>query len=208
MRADGSDKPQRVLPNEPLQVDEAVWSRDGRWLVYRTGVTGGVRDIYARQLSGDTTRITVAAGAADEYMPALSPDGRWITYVSVESGKEEVYVRPFPETSRARWQVSAAGGSNPAWSHSGRELFYVDRADSMITVTVTGTTDFQIGPRRALFSTRPFLLLPLHRTYDVFPDDQSFLMLKRPFTATTVANRLTVVLNWFSEVRAKVRQGR
>jgi hypothetical protein len=78
----------------------------------------------------------------------------------------------------------------------------------MITVTVTGTTDFQIGPRRALFSTRPFLLLPLHRTYDVFPDDQSFLMLKRPFTATTVANRLTVVLNWFSEVRAKVRQGR
>jgi Tol biopolymer transport system component len=185
MRADGSDKPERVLPNEPLQVDEAVWSRDGRWLVYRTGVTGGVRDIYARQLSGDTTRITVAAGAADEYMPALSPDGRWITYVSVESGKEEVYVRPFPETSRARWQVSAAGGSNPVWSHSGRELFYVDRADSLIAVSVTGTTDFQIGPRRALFSTRPFLLLPLHRTFDVFPDDQSFLMLKRPFVGST-----------------------
>jgi len=208
MRADGSDKPERVMPNEPLQVDEAVWSRDGHWLVYRTGVTGGVRDIYARQLSGDTTRITVAAGAADEYMPALSPDGRWISYVSVESGKEEVYVRPFPETSRARWQVSAAGGSNPAWSHSGRELFYVDRADSLISVSVTGTTDFQIGPRRALFSTRPFLLLPLHRTFDVFPDDQSFLMLKRPFVGSTEANRLTVVLNWFSEVEAKVRQGR
>jgi Tol biopolymer transport system component len=207
MRADGSDKPERVLPNDTLQVDEAVWSRDGRWVVYRTGVTGGVRDIYARALSGDTTRITVSAGPADEYMPTLSPDGRWIAYVSVESGRQEVYVRPFPETSRARWQVSA-GGSNPAWSHSGRELFYVDRADSLVAVSVTGTTEFQTGPRRALFNTRPFLLLPFHRVFDVFPDDQSFLMLKRPNTSSSEANRLTVVLNWFSEVEAKVRQGR
>jgi serine/threonine-protein kinase len=208
MRADGSDKPQRIFPNDTTQIDEALWSRDGRWLVYRSGVTGGVRDIFARRTEGDTARITVSAGAADEYMPALSPDGRWIAYVSVESGREEVYVRPFPETGRARWQISVAGGANPLWSNSGRELFYVDMSDSLVAVSVSGTPDFQPGSRRALFSTRPFILLPLHRSYDVMPDDQSFVMLKRSLAGSAEANRLTVVLNWFTEVEAKVRQDR
>jgi serine/threonine-protein kinase len=171
--------------------------------VYRTGVSEGFRDIYARPASGDTTRLTVAAGSFDEYMPALSPDGRWIAYVSVESGREEVYVRPFPETDRARWQVSTAGGSGPAWSHSGRELFYVDRTDSLIAASVTGTTDFQVAARRALFGTRPFVLLPFHRSYEVSPDDRSFLMLRRARAIGTEANRLTVVLNWFAELENK-----
>ncbi len=200
IRADGSGKPDRLLPNDTSQVDEAVWSRDGRWLVYRTGVSEGFRDIYARPASGDTTRLTVAAGAFDEYMPALSPDGRWIAYVSVESGREEVYVRPFPETDRARWQVSTAGGSGPAWSHSGRELFYVDRVDSLIAANVSGATDFQVTSRRALFGTGPFRLLPFHRSYEVSPDDRSFLMFQRSGAVGAEANRLTVVLNWFEEL--------
>ncbi len=205
VRADGSSKPERLLPNDTSQVDEAVWSRDGRWLVYRVGVAAGFRDIYARSLSGDTSRVTVAAGPFDEYMPALSPDGRWIAYVSVESGREEVYVRPFPGTDRARWQVSTAGGAGPAWSHSGRELFYVDRADSLIAIGFTGSGDFQITSRRALFSTRPFVMLPFHRGYDVSPGDQSFLMLQRASASGVEANRLSVVLNWFPELEAKAR---
>ena len=206
VRADGSARPERLLPTDTTQVDEAVWSRDGRWLVYRAGITAGVRDIYARSLSGDTSRMTVAAGAFDEYMPALSPDGRWIAYVSTESGREEIYVRPFPDADRARWQVSSAGGSAPAWSHSGRELFYVDRADSLIALSVTGTTEFQVTARRALFGTRPFVMLPFHRSYDVGVDDQSFVMLKRTSTFGAEANRLTVVLNWFTELDTKARQ--
>ena len=138
VRADGSSKPERIFPTDTNQVDEAEWSRDGRWVVYRTGVSAGFRDIYARGLQGDTTRITVAAGSFDEYMPALSPDGRWIAYVSEESGQEEVYVRPFPGTDRARWQLSTGGGVAPAWAHSGRELFYVNRLDSLIAVEVSG----------------------------------------------------------------------
>ena len=205
-RADGSARPERLMPGDTSQVDEALWSRDGRWLVYRTGVSAGFRDIYARQLAGDTTRITVAAGPYDEYMPALSPDGRWIAYVSVESGREEVYVRPFPDTDRARWQVSTAGGSAPAWAHSGRELFYADRADSLIVIGVTLTPDFQATSRRALFGTRPFVQLPFHRSYDVSPDDQSFLMLQRSRAFGAEANRLTVVLNWFQELDARMRQ--
>jgi len=199
-RADGSGKPERLQPNDTSQVDEALWSQDGTWLVYRTGVNAGFRDIYARRLSGDTTRVTVAAGEYDEYMPALSPDGRWIAYVSVESGREEVYVRPFPDTDRARWQVSTAGGAGPAWSHSGRELFYVDKTDSLVAASVTGTADLQVTARRALFSTGPFVMLPLHRSFDVSPDDQSFLMFQRSTVSGAEANLLTVVLNWFPEL--------
>ncbi|MGH7512807.1 MAG: protein kinase domain-containing protein [Gemmatimonadales bacterium] len=205
VRADGSSKPERILPGDTTQVDEADWSRDGRWLVYRTGVSAGFRDIYARALSGDTARITVAAGPFDEYMPALSPDGRWIAYVSQESGQEEVYVRPFPETDRARWQVSTAGGVAPTWSHSGRELFYVNRTDSLVTVEVSGTPDFRAGTSRALFSTAPYVILPFHRSYDVTPDDRSFIMIQRSGQSGAEANRLTVVLNWFEEVRARMK---
>jgi serine/threonine-protein kinase len=208
MRADGSDKPERLLPNDTSQIDEAEWSRDGRWLVYRTGTVAGVRDIFARRVEGDTTRVTVAAGVADEYAPALSPDGRWIAYASVESGQEEVYVRPFPDAGRARWQVSVAGGGSPAWSHSGHELFYVDRLDSLIAVQVGTGAEFQPGAHRALFSMRPYLLLPFHRSYDVTPDDQAFVVLRRSLVTGAEANRLTVVLNWFSEAEARMRQGR
>jgi serine/threonine protein kinase/Tol biopolymer transport system component len=204
IRADGSSKPERLLPGDTMQVDEAEWSRDGRWLVYRTGVSGSFRDIYARPLSGDSGRVTVAAGPYDEYMPALSPDGRWIAYVSLESGREEVYVRPFPRTDRARWQVSTAGGTAPAWAHSGRELFYVSRGDSLVAVAASGGDDFQTGPARALFSTQPFVILPFHRSYDVGPDDRSFIMLERTGGSPQEANRLTVVLGWVEEVAAKV----
>jgi serine/threonine-protein kinase len=205
VRADGSSKPERILPGDTAQVDEADWSRDGRWLVYRTGVSAGFRDIYARALSGDTARITVAAGSYDEYMPALSPDARWIAYVSQESGREEVYVRPFPQTDRARWQVSTAGGVSPTWSHSGRELFYVNRTDSLVAVDVSGTPDFRAGTGRALFSTTPYVILPFHRSYDVSPDDRSFIMIQRSGQSGAEANRLTVVLNWFEEVRDRMK---
>jgi eukaryotic-like serine/threonine-protein kinase len=202
-RADGSSKPERIFPTDTAQVDEAEWSRDGRWLVYRTGVSSGFRDIYARQLSGDTSRITVAAGPFDEYMPALSPDGHWIAYVSLESGREEVYVRPFPGTDRARWQLSTAGGNAPAWSHSGRELFYVNRFDSLVVVPVSGAPDLRAGAPRALFLASPFVILPYHRSYDVTPDDRSFIMLRSNANGAE-AKRLTVVLNWLEEVRARV----
>jgi eukaryotic-like serine/threonine-protein kinase len=204
IRADGSSKPERIFSGDTTQVDEAEWSRDGRWVVYRTGVSAGFRDVYARALTGDTARVTVAAGSYDEYMPALSPDARWIAYVSQESGREEVYVRPFPQTDRARWQVSTAGGLAPAWSHSGRELFYVNRADSLIAVEVSGTPDFRTGTGRQLFSTAPFVILPFHRSYDVSPDDRSLVMIQRSGGSGAEANRLTVVLNWFTEAKARM----
>ncbi len=204
VRDDGSDKPERLFPTDTSQIDEAVWSQDGQWVVYRTGTVAGVRDLYARRLHGDTARVTIAAGPADEYMPALSPDGKWIAYVSLESGREEIYVRPFPDVTRARWQVSPAGGTSPVWAHSGRELFYLAPGDSLVSASVTGTPDFQVSDRHALFKTLPFVFQPWHQAFGVRPGDRSFVMLQRSSSQGPETRRLTVVLNWFTEVNARL----
>jgi serine/threonine-protein kinase len=204
VRADGSDKPERLFPTDTSQIDEADWSRDGQWVAYRTGTISGVRDLYARRLSGDTARLTIAAGPADEYMPALSPDGRYIAYVSLESGREEVYVRPFPGVTRARWQVSSSGGSSPVWAHSGRELIYIAPGDTLISAAITTAPDFVVTGHQALFSTLPFVFQPWHQSFGIRPGDRTFIMLQRTSSAGPETRRLTVVLNWFSEVDAQL----
>ncbi|MBK8003854.1 MAG: PD40 domain-containing protein [Gemmatimonadetes bacterium] len=208
LRADGSDQPTRLFPNDTAQVDEAVWSSDGQWVVYRTGTVPGLRNIHARRVAGDTTRLTVAAGVADEYMPALSPDGRWVAYVSLESGREEVFVRPFPDVERSRTQVSVAGGAHPVWSASGRTLYYVERSDSVVALGVGGTSAFQPTSRRALFSTGPFVVFPFHTGYAALPGDRGFIFLQRPAVSLREAGRLAVVLNWFDEAVAQMERAR
>ncbi|MBK7784779.1 MAG: protein kinase [Gemmatimonadetes bacterium] len=202
VRADGSDKPERLFPSDTAQIDEVDWSRDGQWVAYRTGTIAGVRDVYARRLAGDTTRITIAARPADEYMPALSPDGKWVAYVSFESGREEVYVRPFPDVARARWQVTTAGGTSPVWAHSSRELFFLAPGDTLMAAAVTGTPEFRVTGYQALFSTRPFVFQPWHQAFGVRPGDRTFVMLRRSIDLGPDARRLTVVLNWFREFGA------
>ncbi|MEP6472634.1 MAG: protein kinase, partial [Gemmatimonadota bacterium] len=206
VRADGSGQPERLFPTDTSQVDEANWSADGQWVAYRNGTIAGVRSLYARRTSGDTARVVISAGPADEYMPAISPDGHWIAYVSLESGREEVYVRPFPQAERARWQVSSAGGTSPVWSHAGHELFYLVPGDTLVSASVTTVPEFQITGHHALFSTLPFVFQPWHQSFGVRPDDKSFVMLQRTSSIGPDTRRLTVVLNWFTEVNAKVQQ--
>jgi Tol biopolymer transport system component len=203
MRADGSSKPERFMAQDTTEVDEAQWSADGRWLVYRTGVTDNVRDLYARGTGADTARITVSASQFDEYAPVLSPNGQWVAYVSIESGHEEVYVRPFPSTGDARWQVSTEGGAAPAWSHSGKELFYITADGHLRSVAVQNGQDFHPGTHRNLFSIKEVNCSPYHTCYAVSPDDRSFIML-RPWGASTEAPGafLELTLNWTGELKA------
>ncbi len=202
LRADGSSKPERVMAGDSMQVDEAQWSTDGRWLVYRTGVSDDVRDIFARGTGTDTAEITVSASKFDEYAPMLSPDGRWVAYVSIESGREEVYVRPFPNASDARWQVSTEGGAAPAWSHSGKELFYITAAGQMRAVAFQGGQEFHAGAHQDLFSVKGLSCSPFHTCYAVSPDDRSFIMLQ-PWGASTQRTGvfLELVLNWNDELK-------
>ena len=84
------------------------------------------RDIYARRLGPDSTTLPVVTTPASDFSPALSPDARWLAYVSEETGEPEVWIVPFPESRGAKWQISTGGGMEAVWSHDGREIFYAE----------------------------------------------------------------------------------
>jgi eukaryotic-like serine/threonine-protein kinase len=197
--ADGSGSAV-LLHDDPRAIDEAGLSRDGRWLVYRAG-SGGGRDIYAIRPGVDSVPTPIATSPFEEYSPALSPDGRWVAYTSEESGQPEVYVRPFPNAQAARWQVSRAGGTEPAWAHSGRELFYRSAAEDFVAVEVTTTPSFRVEAERVLFSARDYPPDAWNRAYAISPDDHSFLFVRH---RTGAQSQLIMVTNWFEELKAKV----
>ena len=123
-----------------------------------------------------TSRHTLLDSRFDERAPGISPNDRWLAYVSDETGRDEVYVRPFPEGS-GRWLISAAGGTEPRWSRDGKELFYRN-ADTLFAVRVltSSSSEFSAGERTALF-TGNFMRNPRHANYDVHADGQRFIFL-------------------------------
>jgi hypothetical protein len=135
----------------------------------------------------------------------LSPDGHWLAYQSNESGRNQIYVRPFPNVDSGHWQISTSGGTRPLWARSGRELFYLDGTNAVTSVPMQTTTTFSPGNPTTLFSGRYFIGA-LGRTYDVSVDGQRFLMI----TATAGADRtvtpagMVVVVNWAEELKARV----
>jgi serine/threonine-protein kinase len=139
-------------------------------------------------------------------MADFSPNGRYIAYQSDESGRYEIYVRPFPRVDNGRWQVSAAGGTRPVWARSGRELFYLDAANALTAVPVaTAGPTISIGRPAKLFDTQYAEPNP-SRHYDVSADGQRFLMLKPGATGDPNATPVSMVLvqHWFEELKQRV----
>ena len=138
-----------------------------------------------------------------EIEPSLSPDNRWLAYVSNESGRQEVYVRAFRGAERQR-QISTEGGRGPFWAPDGRELFYRN-GDKMMAVTLD--TDPDPSP------SQPVVLFEAHytvdpfaddgRNYDISPDGERFLMV-RESQVRAKADELYVVVNWFEELKRLV----
>jgi dipeptidyl aminopeptidase/acylaminoacyl peptidase len=136
-----------------------------------------------------------------EIEPSLSPDGRWLAYVSNQSGRREVYVQPFPRGDN-RWAVSNEGGSEPAWSRNGGELFYRN-GDRMMAVAVSGTSELRLGTPSVLFEGH-YEIDPFGndaRNYDVSPDGRRFLMIRREVDRDRPQQQLNIVVNWFQELR-------
>jgi serine/threonine-protein kinase len=199
-RADGSGTAERLI-RFSTQMVENLSSRDGRWIVTRTVTGAGVAnegDLFAFRPGVDTAPVPILASRSREIAPALSPDSRWLAYVSIESGRLEVYVRPFPNTSEARWQVSVAGGSEPRWSRSGRELFYRNGAGELVSAEVRATPTFAVLRQQSLFSAVNFASNPAHFGYEVSPDDQRFLMAR--LERSEEGSDLILVQNWFEEL--------
>ena len=98
------------------------WTKDGREVVFGRQNKGAGWDIYAALIHGDHKTRPLVEAPFNQTDACVSPDVKWLAYVSDESGRPEVYVRAFPAVTTARWQVSATGGTLPVWAHSGKEL--------------------------------------------------------------------------------------
>ncbi len=202
--ADGSAPAERLATDGPI-IDEGAISPDGLWAVYRAGGSDlQSRDIKVLRIGpgADAVPKALVATKAEEYSPAVSPDGRWLAYVSQESGRAEVYVRPFPEAQRALWQISSGGGVGPVWARDGRHLFFVNQRRELMEVTTRGTAAFEWGPVRVLFDVSGYEMNNWHPTYDVSPVGERFLMV-RPSERTR--HDLVVIFNWFDELKGKLQ---
>jgi serine/threonine-protein kinase len=160
-------------------------------------------DVDLVSMDGNHTSTALLTRPYNEQFAEVSPDGRWIAYQSNESGREEIYVRPFPKVDEARWQISSGGGRTPVWAHSGRELFYLSPEGRMMSVAVHGQPGFSAGTPTTLFERSYEIPNVGGRQFDVAPDGRRFLMMKQS-DQTKEPGRLIVVENWFTELQQRV----
>jgi Tol biopolymer transport system component len=183
------------------------FSSDGKTLAM-TEMVGGLYDIGVLSMEGDRARkLLLHQEKYAEVGPQISPDGRWIAYQSNESGRYEVYVRPFPEVDKGKWQVSTSGGSNPLWSPDGRELFFLSGGNSAMAIAVETKPVFNPGTPRTLFHTN--FVSGTGMQWDISPDGKRFLMMKSPAsgevpTAAAPRPKINIVVNWFEELKQRV----
>jgi serine/threonine-protein kinase len=199
--ADASRAAEPVLTGSYDHYTGAV-SPDGKLMAFSLAVPGG--ELWTVPLQGSSTATRYFANGFNLGHPTLSPDGRWMAYDSDESGQGiDVFIQSFPDPQQKRIKVSPAHGSEPAWTQGGRELVYRE-GEKVMAVNIDLATGATSAPR-VLFTgpypdnpgwTRP-------RSYDVTPDGQRFLMTKVP--GEQRLPRVLVVLNWFEELRAKMR---
>jgi eukaryotic-like serine/threonine-protein kinase len=151
-------------------------------------------------------RPLVAAPGYDETAPSLSPDGNWLLYQSDESGRREIYVRPFPDVDQGRVQVSVGGGEAPLWSRNGREIFFLSADRQMMAVSFTAAATPTLTAPRALFTVPPALLgveTAYTTPWDVAADGR-FLMMRSIWQTEGSARIPVVVHNLFTELRARL----
>ena len=211
--ADGTGDESLMVDSE-RSIADIVFSPDGRWLLIRTAGTPGViggRDIYVMELGVDSLPRPLLASESDEAAPAVSPDGRWLAYHSEETGRREVFVRPFPNVGAAQYQVSSGGGRSPIWSTSGEELFYVAdgsrESAGMRRLTVTSVDPgppFRMGPSQTLFAIEDNYYLANNTTsYRISDDDERFLMAR--YLGQGARMELVWVQNFSEELRELAR---
>jgi serine/threonine-protein kinase len=187
--ADGGGQEESVYAG-PGDQWETSFARGGGQLVFRHNDSLTNRDLWVFSIR-DRRASPLLATPRDERAARLSPDGRFLAYVSDQSGKAEVYVRTFPDSS-GTWLVSQGGGTEPAWSRDGRELFYLS-GDWMMAVPIVTSPKFSAGRRDSLFAG-PYVPNPTHTNYDVHPDGNRFVMVR----SSESERRVVVALNWLT----------
>jgi len=194
--ADASGDAESLLDGGEIRFPGA-FTPDGKTLLYRETAPISGFDIHALSLDGERTSRPVVVTAFNEGSPMLSPDGRWLAFVSDQSGQNEVYARAFPDGTSDD-QISAGGGTEPVWDPDGRRLYY-RRGSTLMQATLTVTERVGVLRRDSLFSG-PYLDNVRWPEYDVHPDGDRFVFIKQGRTAVEPV----VVLNWVDDVARRV----
>jgi Tol biopolymer transport system component len=185
-RADAAGEEERLSTSSDVQVPLAM-SPDGRWIVYVEGAGPATGNLFRKPADPSGPVQPLFSGRTWGYAAGFSPDGRWLAYESTDTGRTEIYARPFPEGDQ-RVQISTGGGEMPVWSRSG-EVFY-HSGGSVYAVAVTPRAgSLEVSKPTRLFQTAAEAqLVPV---FDVTPDGQRFFMLRargRP--------HVSLIFNW------------
>ena len=196
--SDGSGKPERLLTATSDQRASSL-TRDGKHLAFvdiGPDMTGDIRVLRM----ADRQVIPFAVTKSNEAIAEFSPDGRWLAYVSNESGRNEVYVRSFPDGKRTL-PISSEGGTSPLWAPSGRELFYWNiEFTKLMKVDISPGQNLAAGASKLLFEFSAATATYL-RTYDITPDGRRFLVKERQKYDPKPVTELHLVRNWFEELK-------
>jgi serine/threonine-protein kinase len=196
-RADGAGTIERLTSGTHLPF---YWSADGKWLAY---VDFGDRGISIATVAG-TLKVEIDGNHATQLLlkgisGRISPTERWVAITIATTGTDEIYVLPFPDTSRARTRISTDGGQNPTWAPDGKTLYY-RRGQAVMAVSVGGD-DPSTWPKPMMLFEGPYLfdIGPTH--YDAARDGR--LLMVKPVAADVdgASRQLIVVQNWFEELR-------
>jgi serine/threonine-protein kinase len=195
--ADGSSPMERLAASEHYQALGSL-TPDGATLAFVEEHPGTGDDIFLLDLQ--SRRVTPLLNSrSDERYPVFSPYGRWLAYSSTESGREEVYVRSFPNPG-GKWKLSLDGGTEPLWARSGKQLFYRWQ-DQVWVVDVRTDTGFTPGRPRLLFEQPGYRMATPIRCWDISLDGQKFLMVKLDDRKPQPVTEMILVQNWFEELK-------
>jgi serine/threonine-protein kinase len=212
IRADGGGDLQRLTHNTNLRVPTS-WRSDGKFLAFHEYTPARRTDIMTLPMDGSEKSgwkpgepKPFLTSPANDWRPAFSPDGRWLAYTSGESGKNEVYVQPFPGPG-GKWQISSGGGQVPTWSPNRKELLYRNRSSIMVVSYTTFGNHFRPG-KPQVWSPGQLADYLIGRTYDLHPDGQRLAVLLPPAGKEARVDKVTLVFNFFDELRRKVPANR
>jgi serine/threonine-protein kinase len=202
--ADGVGPVTQLTTGPNQQISRSV-SRDGSRLIFDEYGTNRSEDLMALDMSPPRRVVPLLQTPANERNGEISPDGRWIAYSSAESGRHEIYVRPYPNLEDRRWQISVDGGVQPVFSRRGDELFFLGREGRMMVSQIRTSGEFSASAPRAILEPQHYALesavnaIITARTYDISPDGQRFLMIES--AEAPVNAGIVVVLNWSEELK-------
>jgi len=206
--ADGTGTAERLHESAENELVQSM-SPEGETVVFRrvNSDLGMSNDLLALSLDEEHVESPLIVTQFSEQNGEISPDGRWIAYQSNESGRDEIYLRPYPDVDARRIQASTEGGNRPAWARSGMELFFLGADERLMVVPVALDAHAPLSgtvPARVL--ERRYVNGAPGRTYDVSPDGQRFLMVSAGGSGegAGAAGELVFIVNWFEELKRLV----